>query len=67
MAVDAPEEVVGSEESEVAAEVAVALDGVVLGLGDVLVVAGEEDQSFASRSPETRSMSSCAMGMRTDP
>ena len=52
---DPPEEVVGREEREVAAEVAVALDDVVLVRRDVLVVAGEDDQVVGARELARRS------------
>ena len=71
-AVDAPVEVVRGEEREVAAEVPVALDGVVLALGHVLVVTGEDDQSVErapvgrprrARCPPAASMSTCLPGV----
>ena len=46
---DAPEEVVRREEHEIAAEIAVALDEVVLARRDVLVVAGEDDRGRTPR------------------
>src|SRR5882762_5250560 len=49
LAVDAPEEVVGREEREVAAEVAVTLRQVVDGRRDVLLVTGEDDQVVEAR------------------
>ena len=62
--VDPPEEVVRREEHQVAAAVAEAVDGVVLVLGHVLVVAGEDDQLVRLREP--RAGRAVELGLREE-
>jgi hypothetical protein len=50
-----PEEVVRGEEHEAAAEIAIPLDDVVAALGDVLLVAREDDQVVRGAQPVARS------------